>query len=1221
MFTRSKIILAILIAMLLATFSIAQHVPTKHRGDPRFRAKGQMEGNRIRASIFNHGQSGRYGGEFPISEQTPYEWPKNTGKVYLALTGIFVGGEVVDEAGQTQRIINVMNYRQSPQGQSWNFEPVPGFYGSTVQEIANSEKPETWPMTWPDRMRDETDPGWVGKWNGYFGKDKFQADMEMFYRASDDRYSRYANYYPDSTDRTRKGLGILLDVRILTWTQVLVQDAMFHIHTIINDGTEDINKVGVTIWFADFVGGDGDSQDDISEFDLLEDILWARDEDHRAPLFGNDPVGIVAVSLLETPGNSIDRIDNDGDSPERGPIITAEMLEGEIPDNGIDDNGNGLIDENQTHIPFGVQVGVTYADGIAQPVDPQWIATRARPFQVEPNSPVVTAEMVQFAAGNKWKLWPPPDDFQNGIVHLIMVEENDIGLPFKDNIDNNGDGEEGSPTITQAMIDQAAQDAPYYRYRVNDKIILYNVVQSTLGMKHADGIDNNGDGVIDEGIDEGIDVMIDEDRDDGLDNDYDWNILTDDVGVDGIPNTGDYGEGDGKPTSGARFGLPGEPNVDVTDVSETDQIGITNAQKIAAGALNINSDATMWFDFMIPGKFFEPFPVVVGEYDLFVSSSFFPLRAGEREPFAIAVLLGNAPLPDPNGDLRKQEILRKRVRAQETYNNDYQFAQAPLTPTVTAIAGDNKVTLYWDDVAESSFDSYIDGIGGDGNDFEGYRIYRSTDPAFQDIENITSGFGTPQFKTPLVIFDLDNGINGFDPVGIDGVHYYIGDDSGLRHSFVDSTVVNGFTYYYAVVSFDRGFPEGDIIPAESPFSITVRANGTVQSSSNVAVVKPEAPVAGFVPASISEVELVEGTTTGKIGFEIIDMFLIKEGHKYSVTFEDTVKQAKTPTASDTLTTKNFTLTNVTEGTVLIDKSTNLSSAYEQPITEGFRISLFNEVRVAKNNELSGWSDETLPDFVFEKLTAGQIRGTEKPNDYRIEFDDNVGFGRSSEIRLGNNTFPAKDVNFKVFNISEKKYINFGFIEVDLTDGEGKLSVRGANRDRIVFVEKDISDNDIFTWWFYFPSGAENFEGYRIPAGGDTATIVLRKPFLESDRFEFVAKSATVDKDQAKKDLDKIKVVPNPYVASARWEPKNPFTSGRGPRSIHFIHLPAQCTIRIFTVSGELVKTIEHDEPLNNGTAEWDMLSRDNLTISYGVYVFHVDAPGIGEKIGKFAIIK
>ena len=76
-----------------------------------------------------------------------------------------------------------------------------------------------------------------------------------------------------------------------------------------------------------------------------------------------------------------------------------------------------------------------------------------------------------------------------------------------------------------------------------------------------------------------------------------------------------------------------------------------------------------------------------------------------------------------------------------------------------------------------------------------------------------------------------------------------------------------------------------------------------------------------------------------------------------------------------------------------------------------------------------------------------------------------------------------------------------------------------------------------------------------------------------------------------------------------------------PRSLHFTHLPNKCTIRIFTVNGELVDVIEHDSPLNDGTAEWKMLTKDKLNVAYGVYVFHVDAPGIGQKIGKFAVIK
>jgi hypothetical protein len=84
--------------------------------------------------------------------------------------------------------------------------------------------------------------------------------------------------------------------------------------------------------------------------------------------------------------------------------------------------------------------------------------------------------------------------------------------------------------------------------------------------------------------------------------------------------------------------------------------------------------------------------------------------------------------------------------------------------------------------------------------------------------------------------------------------------------------------------------------------------------------------------------------------------------------------------------------------------------------------------------------------------------------------------------------------------------------------------------------------------------------------------------------------------------------------------KNPYTSGRGPRSIH-LSLPPKCTIRIFTINGELLKEIEHKSNLMDGSAEWDLLTRDNLSASYGVYIYHIDAPGIGTIAGKFAIIK
>ena len=1197
---------------------IPGHVPSKERGDPRIRTHAQLEGNRVRTSVFNYAFTGRENGNFPIDVQTPYEWPKNTGEVYLALTGVILGGEVTDSKGQLQHIIEVPAYRTSPEGKSWNLEPIPGYSTPNSKgepTIANSLDPDTWPSTWPDKLNDPNDPGWKGSWNGYFGKNIFNADQELYAKASDDRYDRYADYFPDSTDLNRKGLGIIIDQRSLAWSQILIQDDVFLLYTLINDGTKDIPKMGVTIWFADFVGGNGDSNDDIADFDILGRFLWSRDADNRAPDFGTDPVGAVALTLLETPGNSNDRIDNDGDGEANGPKVTEDMLQGEIPDNGIDDNGNGLIDENETYVPFGTQKGTTYANGLDDNNNG------------EAGSPVVTQDMINAAANDKWHRWPPNpenDAIQQGRVHLIGLTQADLGKKFKNYIDDDGNGEEDSPTITQSMIDQAANDAPYYRYKVpNSNVILYMVTQDELGKKYADGKDNDGNKAIDEGMDDNIDEMIDESRTNGIDDDGDWNPLTDDVGLDGVAGTSDKGEGDGKPTTGVGTGEPGEPHIDLTDVKETDQIGITNAQRISAGGLNINSDATMWFDFMIPGKYFDPAEVRPGEYDLFVSSSLFPMKAGDVQPFSMAVILVNGPVNDPGWTIRRNEVLKKRKNAQETYQNNYRFAIAPTAPILTAIPGNNKVTLYWDNAAEKSYDVFLANIGGDGHHFEGYRIYRSSDPAFKDALNITNGTGTPLFLNPIKIFDLNDGINGWDSLGIDGIHYNLGDDSGLEHSYIDTTAKNGYTYYYAVVSYSKGFPSGGIVPAESPIRVNLKADGSVVLGQNVARVIPEAPAAGYTEATLGNIKLVQGATTSSVSYEIVDPRSVKDEHNYYITFQDTL--IITPGSPDTLTTKNYTLKDSTSNNVLVYRSSYFQPTYEQPIIDGFRLHFNNAPRVEVDDSTSKWNDPNVPPFDFVKFVApppGAYSGELRPDDYKVFFG-NVGIDTSLDFTYAGIKFPGEPVNFKVINTTTGKFVKFGFLELDASDGAGKLTAKlvgkSLKKDIVVFLEPNTKDSLVATWQFNLSQQPDSTQ--TNPQPGDTAYIKLKKPFLSNDIFSFTSHVPKVDEATAKEQLEDIKVVPNPYLASAKWEIKNPYTSGRGPRSLHFTHLPAKCTIRIFTVDGELVQTIYHEALIDDGTEDWNMLSKDNLSISYGVYLYHVEAPGIGEKIGKFAVIK
>ena len=143
-----------------------------------------------------------------------------------------------------------------------------------------------------------------------------------------------------------------------------------------------------------------------------------------------------------------------------------------------------------------------------------------------------------------------------------------------------------------------------------------------------------------------------------------------------------------------------------------------------------------------------------------------------------------------------------------------------------------------------------------------------------------------------------------------------------------------------------------------------------------------------------------------------------------------------------------------------------------------------------------------------------------------------------------------------------------------------------------------------------------------PGAGDIYYLATYKAFATGDLFSFETKAHLIDKEKAKNSLDKICVVPNPYVGTNAIEPSNKVsTTERGYRRLYFDHLPQQCTIRIYTQAGELVKILEHNSTTDDGKEFWDLLTRDNMEVAYGLYFFHVEAPGIGEKIGKFVIIK
>ena len=180
------------------------------------------------------------------------------------------------------------------------------------------------------------------------------------------------------------------------------------------------------------------------------------------------------------------------------------------------------------------------------------------------------------------------------------------------------------------------------------------------------------------------------------------------------------------------------------------------------------------------------------------------------------------------------------------------------------------------------------------------------------------------------------------------------------------------------------------------------------------------------------------------------------------------------------------------------------------------------------------------------------------------------------------------------------------------------------KDRIIFFENLANDSTVITFSVLNDDVQDTvfYNQYgRTVGAGDTLSLYPDFPFTGNARYRFKVKGQKIDEEFAQNNLSRIKVVPNPYVVTAIWEPQNPYTSGRGPRLIQFIHLPKKCTIRIYAVDGTLVRTLEHDKPIDDGSEEWDLMTKDNMDLAYGIYIYHVEAPGFGEHIGRILIIK
>jgi hypothetical protein len=115
-------------------------------------------------------------------------------------------------------------------------------------------------------------------------------------------------------------------------------------------------------------------------------------------------------------------------------------------------------------------------------------------------------------------------------------------------------------------------------------------------------------------------------------------------------------------------------------------------------------------------------------------------------------------------------------------------------------------------------------------------------------------------------------------------------------------------------------------------------------------------------------------------------------------------------------------------------------------------------------------------------------------------------------------------------------------------------------------------------------------------------------------YEFDTKNIATQFSAAagKTGVEKIHVVPNPYYGYA---PSHDYEGDQISTDVKFTNLPQKCTIRIYTINGNLVRTIKKDDNLVE--ARWDLNNSNNVPIASGMYIIHIDCGDLGIKVLKW----
>lgn len=665
-----------------------------------------------------------------------------------------------------------------------------------------------------------------------------------------------------------------------------------------------------------------------------------------------------------------------------------------------------------------------------------------------------------------------------------------------------------------------------------------------------------------------------------------------------------------------------------------------------------------------------------------ISSGPFRIRPGETHRFVLAFVFadpvgdpssinvyGDPPRPDPN-DPAFGEFLQVKHTVQGLYDLNFVRATPPPRPVMTLVPGDMQVAVLWDDsplyAADEKYDEFVQiDLAYRQLDFEGFRLWRSRTGKFSTagdpddpLEAIDQAINeeNPEYDITLLgQWDLQDGITTLshgivvtdsviDQAGkvvvISADTFDLGEDTGLRFSFIDrgepdSPLINGINYYYCLESYDYN-------SANIPTSSVSLRNGVEFSPENTCM--PRTNATGFMPASVAIAHVDE--EGNPLADETPEIFVYEEpplatdalvGFTFSPSVDEKIEDTFHEFVIDEIIPSYQELTSEVKYHVEDASGRHLYTGGE---AQYFFTMDYDSTTTEVIATVFNPSDTTIPLYEFSLDFFADYQAYQVPSEASLTAQDRegndvtdslgslmipigpfepLGF-RGTDIQITWQRTGSDTMTLSVYDTGNKVLIPFREDEQDpgpawtfvpfgdqpggmYLIGEPQVFILYVSGVTISIVEPQRLPRDGDVWLLRQRSFYVSQEGDTIPAS---------RPPVPGTRYRLNLTSG--GQDVGKFDLNKVRVVPNPYIGYSEFE------FGSGTRKIQFVNLPAECTIRIYTISGVLVRVLEHT-PDEAGTENYDLKTREGLKLASGNYYYHITTPDGHSHIGRFAIVQ